>query len=244
MVSGCRFIGFENYRILLFGSEQSHILGVLRPPSVVGWLIFAIGVAPLLWWIVSEARSGKASLVGMILRVLVAALAAGMLLIVVATFAPQARPGTLVVTLVYVAFGISFQYLLGLGLAYLATQRLVGRRFFRVIFLLPMMITPVGVAYMFRMLTDTQKGPFHPIFTLLGRSQLHLGEGPVGGADRRYHERRLAVDAFHVHRAARGPRSAGCRDFRGGPCGRGEPLGDFPPHHPARASSRSAPRSY
>jgi multiple sugar transport system permease protein len=174
------FVGFENYRILLFGSEQSHILGVLRPPSVLGWVIFALLVAPLFWWLVSEARSGKASLVGMILRVVVTVLAAGMLLIVVATFAPQGRPGTLVVTLVYVVFGISCQYLLGLGLAYLATQRLVGRRFFRVIFLLPMMITPVGVAYMFRMLTDTQKGPFHPFFTLIGDPNFTWVKDPWG----------------------------------------------------------------
>jgi multiple sugar transport system permease protein len=31
-----------------------------------------------------------------------------------------------------------------------------------------MMITPVGVAYIFRMLTDTTKGPFYPIWRLLG----------------------------------------------------------------------------
>jgi multiple sugar transport system permease protein len=31
-----------------------------------------------------------------------------------------------------------------------------------------MMITPVGVAYMFRMLTDTDKGPFQPIWQALG----------------------------------------------------------------------------
>jgi multiple sugar transport system permease protein len=31
-----------------------------------------------------------------------------------------------------------------------------------------MMITPVGVAYMFRMLTDTSKGPFTPVWQALG----------------------------------------------------------------------------
>ncbi|MFQ5420245.1 MAG: carbohydrate ABC transporter permease, partial [Anaerolineae bacterium] len=63
---------------------------------------------------------------------------------------------------------ISIQYTLGLGLAVLTTQRLPGRRFFRVIFLLPMMITPVGVAYTFRMMTDTDKGPFQPVWQALG----------------------------------------------------------------------------
>ncbi len=78
------------------------------------------------------------------------------------------RPGTLTITMIYVFVGIFIQYILGLGLAMLLTQQLPGRRFFRVIFLLPMMITPVGVAYMFRMLTDTDKGPFQPIWQMLG----------------------------------------------------------------------------
>jgi len=91
-----------------------------------------------------------------------------LLWLVVATTSSSGRPGTMVVTILYVLIGIFFQYILGLGLAVLVTQRLPGRRFFRVIYLLPMMITPVGVAYMFRMLTDTQKGPFYPIWNMLG----------------------------------------------------------------------------
>ena len=31
-----------------------------------------------------------------------------------------------------------------------------------------MMITPVGIAYTFRMLTDTTKGPFAPFWQLAG----------------------------------------------------------------------------
>jgi multiple sugar transport system permease protein len=72
------------------------------------------------------------------------------------------------VTLTYVFVGLVVQYGLGLGLAILASLRLPGRRFFRVVFLLPMMITPVGVAYLFQMLTDTGKGPFLPVFQALG----------------------------------------------------------------------------
>jgi multiple sugar transport system permease protein len=64
--------------------------------------------------------------------------------------------------------GISRQFALGLGFAYLVTLKLPGQRFFRVVFLLPMTITPVGVAYMFRMVTDTDKGPLEPIFSALG----------------------------------------------------------------------------
>jgi multiple sugar transport system permease protein len=65
---------------------------------------------------------------------------------------------------------VTLQFAFGLGLAYLVTQRLPGQRFFRVVFLLPMTITPVGVAYMFRMVTDTDKGPLEPLFAALGQS--------------------------------------------------------------------------
>jgi multiple sugar transport system permease protein len=85
-------------------------------------------------------------------------------------FGEGGRPGTVVVTLVFVVVGVSAQFALGLGLAYLVTLRLPGQRFFRVVFLLPMTITPVGVAYMFRMVMDTDKGPLEPIFTALGLS--------------------------------------------------------------------------
>ena len=42
------------------------------------------------------------------------------------------------------------------------------RRFFRIVFLIPLTITPVGVGYMFLMLTDTSKGPLEPIWVALG----------------------------------------------------------------------------
>ena len=35
-------------------------------------------------------------------------------------------------------------------------------------FLIPLTITPVGVGYMFLMLTDTSKGPLEPIWVALG----------------------------------------------------------------------------
>jgi multiple sugar transport system permease protein len=50
----------------------------------------------------------------------------------------------------------------------LLIQNIPGKRFFRIIFLLPMMITPVGIAFLFRMVTDTHVGPLAPIWTNLG----------------------------------------------------------------------------
>lgn len=175
-----RFVGLDNYRKLLLGSERTHFLGVLRDPSPLGWIIFGAGVALLAWWIVGTGRGGKASVGGLIGRSVVALVLAGGLWLAVQTLSPGGRPGTLIVTLLYVGIGIAVQYGLGLGLALLTTQPLPGRRFFRVVFLLPMMITPVGVAYMFRMLTDTSKGPFQPVWKLLGLTDFSWVNDPWG----------------------------------------------------------------
>jgi multiple sugar transport system permease protein len=124
--------------------------------------------ALLIWGLVRAVRGGVRP-IGLILRALGASFGVGLTwLLVSTTFAPGGRPGTLFVTLTYVTVGLTVQYGLGLGLALLATLRLSGRRFFRVVFLLPMMITPVGVAYLFEMLSDTGKGPFLPVFQALG----------------------------------------------------------------------------
>jgi multiple sugar transport system permease protein len=163
-----KFVGLANYKKLLAGSEKSHFLGKLTDPSPIGWIVFAIVVALLVWGLVRYVRSQQLSVGGLIGRVLLAVMLSLLTWLLVRTLSPGGRPGTVVVTLLYVFVGIAFQYALGLGLALLATQRLPGRRFFRVVFLLPMMITPVGVAYMFRMLTDTDKGPLQPIWQALG----------------------------------------------------------------------------
>ena len=61
------------------------------------------------------------------------------------------------------------QFALGLGLALLCAQPIRGRNFFRVLFFIPLMVTPVGIAYTFRMLADMQKGPFAPLLRSLRR---------------------------------------------------------------------------
>jgi multiple sugar transport system permease protein len=163
-----RFLGFNNYQTLLFGNEQVHFIGLQKDPSPIGWAIFAAVVLLLgrgLWL----SLRGRTRPVGLAFRIVGAILAAGLVwLLVRTTFAPGGRPGTLFVTLSYVFVGLVVQYALGLGLAILATLRLAGRRFFRVVFLIPMMITPVGVGYLFEMLTDTGKGPFLPVFQAVG----------------------------------------------------------------------------
>jgi multiple sugar transport system permease protein len=164
-----KFIGFTNYQQLLFGLERSHFLGVLKPPSPVGWaiLIAAIVLTAYAW--VRSARGGEVGPFGLVLRLLGGILLVGFVwLLVQAMTSEGGRPGSLIVTLIFVFVGITLQYVLGLGLALLAVQHVPGRRFFRIVFLIPLTITPVGVGYMFLMLTDTSKGPLEPIWVALG----------------------------------------------------------------------------
>jgi multiple sugar transport system permease protein len=174
------FVGLANYRKLLFGSEQRHFLGVTGIPSLVGWLAFAAVVVLLLISISRRIRSRQIRAAGLIGNFLASMLVGALAWLLVTTLGPNGRPGTLVVTLLYVFIGITCQYLIGLGLAMLVTQQIPGRRFFRVIFLIPMMITPVGIAYTFRMLTDTDKGPFQPILQAFGLGLFSWVNDPWG----------------------------------------------------------------
>jgi len=162
------FVGLANYRKLLFGTEKTHFLGLVGHPSPFGWLVIIIAAGLLLYALVRNLRSEAATPRRIVGSLLSSALVMSIVWLLVATLSQGGRPGTLIVTLLYVFIGIFFQYTIGLVMAMLTTQRLPGRRFFRVIFLLPMMITPVGIAYTFWMLVDTDKGPIKPILQALG----------------------------------------------------------------------------
>jgi multiple sugar transport system permease protein len=62
-------------------------------------------------------------------------------------------------TLTFVIAGVIVQYIVGFGLALVLNQPFFGRNVVRVIFLMPMMMTPVAVAYTGRMLFDTRISP-------------------------------------------------------------------------------------
>jgi multiple sugar transport system permease protein len=162
------FIGLTNYRELLVGNEQTRFLGLFAPPTLAQWLIFGLIAAVGILYLVQYFRRAMVSASGIVGRVILAAGFGALAWALVRTVSPGGRLGSLGVTLLYVFAGIILQYALGLALALLTSQDLRGRRFFRVVFLLPMMITPVGVAYMFRMVTDTGKGPLVPLWLSLG----------------------------------------------------------------------------
>ena len=84
--------------------------------------------------------------------------------------------GTLLTTLFYVFVGCALQFVIGTGLAFLCSQPISGKNFFRVIFFIPLMVTPLGVGYAMKMVADITKGPFEP---LLARSRpSRTGSGP------------------------------------------------------------------
>jgi multiple sugar transport system permease protein len=162
------FVGLSNYAKLLVGIDHVHFLGEAVAPTGLSWLLIGLVAAILGIMFARYVRSGRLTVGGLIGRVIVVIGLCACALLAVTTLVSGGRPGTLMVTFLYVFVDIGFQYLLGLGLAMLCIQQLPGRRFFRVVFLLPMMITPVGVAYMARMLSDTSKGPFYPVWAMLG----------------------------------------------------------------------------
>lgn len=72
------------------------------------------------------------------------------------------------VTARIVVAAVALEYLLGLGLALLLNRRVRGRGGFRVLFLIPMMLTPIAVGYMWRMIFDVGRGPITGILERLG----------------------------------------------------------------------------
>jgi multiple sugar transport system permease protein len=160
------YVGTANYAKLLLGSERWHFLGTLEPLAPLAWALVLLVALLCVWMLARAARAGVTPL-GLLGRLVVAVAVVALALLFGST-ASGGQLGSLAVTLIYVLGGVTVQYLIGLGLAFLCAQRLPGRRFFRVVFFLPMMITPVGIAYTFRMLTDTTKGPFAPLWQWLG----------------------------------------------------------------------------
>jgi len=175
-----RWVGLANYRKLLFGIEREHFLGLLAGPSPVQRVALGVIAIGLVVFLARSLRRPERPLAGLLGRSLWAAAVGAVAWLLARTLLPGGRPGTLVTTLTYVGVGVAVQYGLGLGLAVLCAQQIAGRRFFRVVFLLPMMITPVGIAYTFRILMDLGKGPFAPVWRGLGLAEVSWASDPWG----------------------------------------------------------------
>jgi multiple sugar transport system permease protein len=82
-------------------------------------------------------------------------------------------------TLFYVVVGVAFQYTVGMGLALLLNQHFIGRSFFRLVFMLPMMLTPVAVGYAGRMMFDSGISPLAQFQRTIGNALTSLMGRPV-----------------------------------------------------------------
>jgi multiple sugar transport system permease protein len=173
------FVGLNNYAKLLVGVDQRVFLGKAGEIPLTGWALLAVFVGFMLYMLYRYVRSPRFGLFGFIMRVITVVLASALAWLMLATLNGDGLPGTLVVTLLFVLGGVTIQYIVGLALALLLVQNLPGKRFFRVIFLLPMMITPVGIGFLFQMMTDSLKGPFSPLLLALGLGNFSM----LGQAD-------------------------------------------------------------
>jgi multiple sugar transport system permease protein len=162
------FVGWSNFRKLLFGSEQYHFLGTFNTVTSLEWLLIGALSVFLIVRLARYALGPNASVIGLIGRLIAAVGLVAALVLCTATIGGSGRLGSLGVTLFYVTAGVTAQFLIGLGLAYLCTLPVRGRDFYRLVFFLPLMVTPVGIAYMFRMLADTTVGPLAPVWNAVG----------------------------------------------------------------------------
>lgn len=174
------FVGFSNYEKLLFGSQQRHLMGKFGELTPIGWLIFVLFAVLMLSWLYNEFRLQNLRIFGIIIRIVAAASAIALMWIGASTLGNEGLPGTMVVTLLFVIGGVFLQYTIGLMLAMLLIQNIRGKRFFRIAFLLPMMITPVGIAFLFRMIADTHVGPLAPLWAILGLGDISWTETAAG----------------------------------------------------------------
>lgn len=163
-----RYVGFRNFSKQFFGSAEVHFLGRTDPVSLFGYAVFAIIVIAVLWWLIRSVK--RTTWVGMIGRSISAAMAIFLSWILCASLLSGNSIGTLYTTLFYVFVGCAIQFIIGTGLAFLCSQPISGKNFFRVVFFIPLMITPLGVGYAMRMVADVTKGPIEPILNLVGLS--------------------------------------------------------------------------
>ena len=119
------FIGLLNYKKLLFGSQQFHLIGTLDADHALGWAFVTTAAALLVLWLVTTVRRGVTPL-GLIGTTARRRRGRRPGAAVAATASEGGQLGTIGVTLTYVLVGVCVQYGLGLGLALLCVQNLRG----------------------------------------------------------------------------------------------------------------------
>jgi len=162
-----RTVWLENFASQFTGNQQVHFLGRFTSMSIAGWVFTLVIAGALLWWLYRAVVRGT-GWVGLAGRLISAAMAMFVAFLLAATLLSGNQWGTLLNTLFYVVVGCSIQFAVGLLLAFLCSQPIIGKNFFRVLFFIPLMITPLGVGYAFKMILDVTKGPFQPFWQFVG----------------------------------------------------------------------------
>jgi multiple sugar transport system permease protein len=76
--------------------------------------------------------------------------------------------------------GVLIQYVIAFGLALLLNQDIRGRKFFRVVFLLPFMLSPVAIGWMIgRSILDAQYGVVTPLLAKIGLENVSFFDQPL-----------------------------------------------------------------
>jgi len=161
-----RFVGLQNFYKQFIGTEQVHFLGKIEAMDAFGLVFFIAVTAAVFWWLYRSLKT--TTWIGMAGRAISAAMAIFLAWVIGATLLSGNPIGTLLTTLFYVIIGCALQFVIGLGLAFLCSQPVRAKNFFRVVFFIPLMITPLGVGFAMRMVADSSKGPLLPLFNLFG----------------------------------------------------------------------------
>jgi multiple sugar transport system permease protein len=161
-----RLVWLQNFAKQFFGNDQAHFLGKITAMGGFGTAFFAAVCLAVAWWLYRSLKI--TSWVGMAGRLISATMAIFIAWVMAATLLTGNPIGTLLTTLFYVVIGCGLQFIIGTGLAFLCSQPISGKSFFRVIFFIPLMITPLGVGYAMKMVADITKGPFQPLLAGLG----------------------------------------------------------------------------
>ena len=165
------YIGYLNFKKLFTGSQQFHLLGTFGSITPLGIVIIGATVLGFGWFLYRYFQRRRVTVLGLLGRLITVATVIAVAWMLAWDYGAGGQPGTIATTLFYVICGVAAQFLLGLGLALLCAKPIRGRSFFRVLFFVPLMVTPVGIAYTFRMLADTAVGPFAPIWRGFGFAQ-------------------------------------------------------------------------
>jgi multiple sugar transport system permease protein len=75
-------------------------------------------------------------------------------------------------TLLMAVIGVSAQFLIGLWLALLVNRKIKGQGFFKVLFLLPMLLAPITVGYVGRMMFNYMRGPIGDLLYRVGLERI------------------------------------------------------------------------